>query len=568
MSQTFTFADICIQHLYCKMFITKQITYKITLFKLFITCCLFLFSECNILAQNIYIIENNKVINKLKLKKDQNINEVCNNINNKYINKGFLSANTDSVQKVDSNYKIFINKGNLYFIDTIECFENSDKKIEKFSFTYKHKKYKPQHINSLKNKILEHYKNNGFLKAQIQTSTSFYNDNNISHKFIVITDKQFTYSKIQNKNLKKRELNYIANITHIKPNKICKQTDIDNFAKNLTNNNFYSLDSLHIKANNSKIMLSPFLHKSSKNKISALLGIESNKGNKTNLTGNVDVLLNNTLKMGEVLAFNWQKYQQQSQLLLIKTEFPFLFNLPLGTKINFELNKQDSNFLTKNYRLGLFVYPLSGFETTAYYENNYYQTINSQDSNTYITHNLYGTDILFKHLDNNYLPTSGILTNIDFSVGTNQTETSDKFILQTKAKIKYYFTLPFGNCKIQNLFGLKYSEKLNNIELFKLGGIKSIRGFNEYEVLCKAFNISSFEYRIPIAKQSYINTFYDFGVFQSLNKQTFNLQSLGLGLLLNTKAGVLSVIYAIGKYDNQAINIKNGKIHIGYSALF
>jgi hypothetical protein len=61
---------------------------------------------------------------------------------------------------------------------------------------------------------------------------------------------------------------------------------------------------------------------------------------------------------------------------------------------------------------------------------------------------------------------------------------------------------------------------------------------------------------------------YDCGFFYepdklNLYKNIFR-QSIGGGITLKTKAGILSIIYAVGKTENTVFKADKGQIHIGY----
>ena len=103
-------------------------------------------------------------------------------------------------------------------------------------------------------------------------------------------------------------------------------------------------------------------------------------------------------------------------------------------------------------------------------------------------------------------------------------------------------------------------------ELFRFGGILTLRGFDEQSLLLSNYQIGTAEIRLLSGQQSYFLTFADFGRIQSLATQNaFENSVLGLGVggAFSTPAGLLNLTYALGQRDNAGFQFNQAKVHIG-----
>jgi hemolysin activation/secretion protein len=106
-------------------------------------------------------------------------------------------------------------------------------------------------------------------------------------------------------------------------------------------------------------------------------------------------------------------------------------------------------------------------------------------------------------------------------------------------------------------------------ELFRFGGINSIRGFNENSLQANAFTGIIAEYRYLLASNLYLYSITDFGYFQD---KTTNIEDrllgLGFGFGLFTKNGLFNLVYANGSTSEQAIKLSNSIVHISFKTNF
>ena len=107
-------------------------------------------------------------------------------------------------------------------------------------------------------------------------------------------------------------------------------------------------------------------------------------------------------------------------------------------------------------------------------------------------------------------------------------------------------------------------------EMFRLGGLNTIRGFNESSIYANQYAIFSFEYRYLYEKNANLKAFFDGAYVQNINNfETVSyLMSIGIGASIETKAGIFKIDYAMGKFENEPISFNNAKVHFGYLNTF
>jgi hemolysin activation/secretion protein len=116
-------------------------------------------------------------------------------------------------------------------------------------------------------------------------------------------------------------------------------------------------------------------------------------------------------------------------------------------------------------------------------------------------------------------------------------------------------------------YGLMNSDVLFSNELFRLGGLKSLRGHNERQFFSQEYVINQLEYRLFFETQSYFFLFYDQLIYRGLS---FSDQpwGTGLGISLATQSGQFNFVIAGGSSASQRLDFSNAKIHFGYTATF
>ncbi len=110
------------------------------------------------------------------------------------------------------------------------------------------------------------------------------------------------------------------------------------------------------------------------------------------------------------------------------------------------------------------------------------------------------------------------------------------------------------------------SELLTN-ELYRSGGLSSIRGFNEKFFFADRYISSRMEFRSFFEDRSYLYVLYD-QLFYGRNNFGENPFGIGIGFALATSSGQFSFVLAAGKSKSQKIDFSGIKAHFGYVSRF
>jgi hemolysin activation/secretion protein len=108
-------------------------------------------------------------------------------------------------------------------------------------------------------------------------------------------------------------------------------------------------------------------------------------------------------------------------------------------------------------------------------------------------------------------------------------------------------------------------------ELFQIGGYRLLRGFDEESIYARRYGVLTSEYRLISGKNSFFFGFMDAGLVQYQDLETqFNNSYIGagLGMVLETKNSLINISWGIGKRNDQSIDFRQSKIHVGLINFF
>ncbi|PXY41937.1 hypothetical protein DMB65_05065 [Flavobacterium cheongpyeongense] len=325
-----------------------------------------------------------------------------------------------------------------------------------------------------------------------------------------------------------------------------------------------------------------YIEKRKANTFDGYIGFSNDENKKLNLNGYIDVTLQNTLKAGEQFSLYWKSDGNQQKTFNTKLEIPYIFKSPLGIKAQLNIFKQDSTFQNTKTAIDLGYYIkynsklYLGYQSTESSDiQNTNNTTISDFKNTFIT----STFDYTKTDAVNYLFPKKANTSLVFGFGkrntNNQPETatsSNQFY--TNLNFSYNFELNeknFININLQNFY-LKSDNYIVN-ELFRFGGINSIRGFLENSLQGNFFSSILTEYRYIVSKNLYINSILDYGIYQdltrSINKNKIDkLTGIGAGTTIQTTNGPLRINLTNSVLSGQNLKLYNTIINICYNVKF
>jgi hypothetical protein len=316
-----------------------------------------------------------------------------------------------------------------------------------------------------------------------------------------------------------------------------------------------------------------YVEKSKPNKFDGFIGFSNDDQSQLTFNGYLDLQLQNVFNSGEKINVYWKNDGNQQTSFHLGTELPYLFKSPIAIKANLRIFKQDSTF--QNTITDLNVGYLFSYNTKAYLGYQKTNSVSLQENNA-PNINAFSTSFLtgsFEHISYKKAATvfpeqTKLSTKFGWGNRSLTLSKSNQFFGQLE--ISHHFEWDQKNSifiKNQSYYLQSDSYIIN--ELYRFGGINSIRGFNENSLQANAFSGIMAEYRYVLASNLYVHTITDYGYMQDkTTAQEDKLLGLGLGFGLFTKNGFFNVIYANGSTSEQTIKLSNSIVHISFKTNF
>ena len=504
----------------------------------------------------------------------------------KDISKGHVLANIDSVQWNDKHLRLFYYRGNVF--ENLEIFTNEDdeeliRKIpgisEKFLLNLH---FDGKELSSVLQKILKYLENHGYPFSSVELDNVNQYGNGFSAELSIEKGPFVSISEIELKGDANVAKKYISNYIDIKEGDAYKELALRDITQRLAQIPFLAEIKTHeIKFTPDGSTLYLYLKSNPVSLINGIAGIQQDpSSDKTIITGDIRLKLQNTLKRGELLALNWRSLQPATQELNVDFNFPFLFNTPFGLQSSFELYKQDSSFLTTKARVGVQYFLTGGNYLNAFYERDNSSVLRTNVLNNNlgnVSTNRYGLGFYRRRLDYIPNPSKGLIIESEAALGRRESRANDsaQVVVSTTLKVDLSVDayLPITRRNVLRLYAKAesyYADEVFENEQFRFGGLNSQRGFNEQSLLATTYMLLRAEYRFLLDKNSHLFAFYDQSFYENTTGKYYQDDPFGFGagFSFGSKLGIFSISYALGKQYENPIQLRDGKVHFGYIAYF
>ncbi len=484
---------------------------------------------------------------------------------------GFFLSRIDSVSKKGEKYIAYL---------------NLDKKVD--SVLLKHK--------SIGNQILQKYNfKNNYIKIPINQLEEILND--IS-TFQELKGNAFSKIKLKKIRIDKKTLYAEIDLTTSKKRKIDKviikgyENFPETFIKNYLNINFKTTFNKKKLMEISKLskgldfvsetkppetlftkdstLIYIYLKKIKGSSFDGLINFTSQENGKLQFNGHLDLKLKNILNKGEQLNLFWNSFGNEKQEFSISVKTPYIYNSKLSPEFTFSIYKQDSTFLNTKLNT-LLKYQIKN-------NSNLFVSFNSENSENLTNASLDNINTFqnyFLGFGYEYkVPKNDIFGNNTFYLNINPSFGKRKTIDNTSQQIKIATTLAYlldlnrkNSLYFRNKTALLNSTNYFDNELFRIGGNKSIRGFNEQSIFVKNYLLQNIEFRYQTSKSSYMYTITDLALITATNSKE-KLYSFGLGYLFNSNNSQINISTAVGTNTKNPIDFKNTQFFVNWVNFF
>jgi outer membrane protein assembly factor BamA len=310
-----------------------------------------------------------------------------------------------------------------------------------------------------------------------------------------------------------------------------------------------------------------------RNQVDGIVGLNTTPEGETTLNGDFQLRLLNIFKRGEEIQLRWRRPDESVQSLNANLSFPFILGTPLWFSTGLQIFRQDSSFVNTSADGNLKYYLGDGMLLTGGVGYTASNTLQSQQAG-FGRFNTVQYRIGLELLKTNrvLIPTKGyLLRAYGFSANRNA---SDVITTQYGWSVNsaYYLNIKTRNVLLfelnaESLFG----ENLFTNELYRIGGLNTLRGFNEQQLFTSSYAISTLEYRYMLGNYDYLSVFGDVAFAENTAQNSYQSNvytGLGAGFSFQTNAGIFSLFYAVGRDLDNPFDFRVSKVHFGYVSQF
>ena len=528
--------------------------------------------------------------------------------------KGYLAASIDSLTVSDSLYTAHLYAGDVYEWASLENGNIPDVFLDKIGFKTRFYSGQPFHYRELKNlqeKLLSYAENNGFPFAQIWLDSIRISDNEIAAHLYMKRNQPIVFEAISVETDAKISENYLSGYLGIKPGEVYEESKVKKISSRVRELAFLTEERPpNVTFVKDKATLNLFLKNKKASRFDFLIGFLPNNAEtgRLLLTGNAEIDLKNPFGTGKEIRLEWEQLRAGTQRLQSEFLYPYFLGLPFGFEIDFDLYKRDSSYLDLVRDIGVQYHFEGGNYLKAFWntmstnllEVNENQIIANRrlPANIDVVNSTFGLEYRYQKLDYRFNPRKGYDLTLRAGAGTKRIDRNQKITdlsdpndpvfdyaslydtLQLRSfqytfnvnVARYWQTSKRGTIKTGVQSGWRISQNtLYQNELFRIGGNRLLRGFDEEAVFASLYAVFTAEYRFLIGQNSYLYAFGDYAYMENrsvendIRDQPFGF---GAGMTFETRAGIFGISYALGRQLGNPIDFQAGKIHLGYVSLF
>ncbi len=502
--------------------------------------------------------------------------------------KGLWEANIDSIKRQQQVITAYVHLGKQYQLKNILLTDNTNQPASLKSITDIRLSQQAQ------KSLLKKLNNSGYPFAKFRAEQITTENNQLLTKWRLDKGEYTVWDSIITKGNAKIGKRFLHNYLNIAVGKSFSEQVLQKVSQRLQALEFVEeIKPAEIEFVKNKAQVYTYLNKTKSNRFDGIIGLQSGKNSeKLEVTGEVNLLLNNTFKAGERIQFNWQKYEAKSQNLALKFMYPYII-ASAGCDLQLDIAKHDSTYITTAINLGVRILQRGTRYLKVFYENRTSNLIATQHLGTATVlpdyadtkRSMWGLGFSMQHLDYPFNPKKGYRLELNTALGTHTINKNSKIPEQLYEGVRLSSTLKhlqwntafylpiFKNISyaLKSKGGWLSGGSLFANDLFQLGGLATLRGFNENSFRASQYVTARNELLLIPKRNTAFYLFCDTAYYKnSIDGIKHSDTPLGFGFGFNfaTKSGIFSLNYAVGKQKNQSISLKEAKVHFGFVSRF
>jgi len=572
------------------------------LHKLFVILGILLCTATNVLAQDWTLtIHNDNVSENIKLiRYEHTLKDSISVLReiHAYVLKlhelSFLEAAMDSIVYTKKYVESFVHVGTRHNWSKLHSGNVPDEYLYKSGYKqkfYSKTRFSYKELASLENRIIKYSENSGFPFARIELDSIQLSDSYFKATLNYQSGPLIRFDTIALVGSARVKRKYIESYLGITPGALYNQQKVQNLERQLRQLQYVKVvkpPEVFFLTGKAQPVL--FVNIRKCNQLDGFIGFQPNSSSSKKLliTGEFNMNLKNLLQSGKELSMQWKRFDVQSQLLKTSYVHPRLFHSNIDIKLNFNLLKQDTSFLTLNRNAAIYfglnstskIKFFTGLKSNTSLGST--QTNNNQGENYDFRFFNYGIGYTLATLDDVFYPMKGWSIDVDISTGNkkilNYVPVVTDVVIPTSAmqwavegNVQTFIQIG-RKATLLNQFqgGTVQSQNLVLSDLYRVGGLKTLKGFNENNFYTSDYAIYTVEYRYFTDESSYVMLFANQAYIHNKLNNNFTDWPIGFGtgISFSTKAGIFQFIYALGSSKDQPLNLNLSKIHFGLVSRF
>ncbi|MBI3512080.1 MAG: hypothetical protein HY064_15590 [Bacteroidetes bacterium] len=462
---------------------------------------------------------------------------------------------------------------------------------------YRNKPLKYKDVAKIENGILNWCDDHGYPFASVKLDSCFFvNDRSLNAQLHLQKNRFTKIDSVVVVGSLKLSRSYLFNYIGISPGDPYDENKVDAITKRIKELPFAkSTKPYTILFTEKYTKLTLYLDKKPSGQFDGVVGfLPDSRTGKILFTGDARLRLQNSFTHGEVIDINWRRLQEQTQDLKAHVNYPYLFRTPVGIDYTIKLYRRDTTYIDVNQNFGLQYLFSAGTSLTAFVKqrnSNLISTAGMENLTTLpqyadISATTYGLTFHREQLDYRFNPRKGYVITATADAGDRVIHRNAKLnpviydnidlkTTQYSAAFDAEKFWPFGKRSTIRT-SLQSATIYNNggvfkNELYRIGGLRTLRGFDEESIYASSYAIVTAEYRFLLEENSAFFLFADGCWYENNLKTSFVTDTpfgFGTGVFFETKAGIFTMTYALGDQFNQGIKFRDGKVHVGFVGMF
>lgn len=525
-------------------------------------------------------------------------------------NAGYLAASTDSIQADSASMHTYIYVGEPFSQIVLTSGNLDIEQLQASGAKNSIQNNKPisyRQVEQIKSRIIQSAENSGYPFATVRLDSFQYGES-ISAKLMLTKNDLIKYDTLRIFGKTKVKRVFLKNYLGLKTNRAYNESNISRIKQRLNELQFVEQIQPHtVEFQNGKAAVNLYLKDKRASQFNFLLGfLPGSSGQKLLVTGEARIHLFSPFGVGEEIFLEWQKLQPKTQRLDIRLTYPYIAGLPLGINARFELYKRDTTYLDIDGDYGVQYQTIGSNYLRASLKQKTTILLNPDTTfvrqrralptNLDINSNEFALEYFVQKLDYRFNPTSGYVLRLGGSAGVKRIRKNNTIAsmfdeiagksfeylydsIRTKSfqfKIalafdKYWRLAPRHTIKTAIDGKYFYSPLVFENEMYRLGGVSSLRGFDDQSIFTPYYLMANLEYRFLLSKNSYFSAFFNSAMVKNnaANQKQFDFPyGFGAGAAIETKAGIFGITYAMGTQQNNKFSFRSAKIHFGYVNYF